>query len=171
MRPERLLTDSNLRASRTRVWAAAVGLLALALSACSTVQPTPSPTGSPSATVSGPPVGGPGWTLLRTVKPAVLNEGLATAALGPGQFVLSITVVGGGSDGCNTPTIAGFQPSGTVLSAVIQRSPIAPGAICASASAVTFYVALDRSIVTPAITQLAISESCASGCVVPVPTP
>jgi hypothetical protein len=150
----------------------AIGLLALALGGCSTAQPTPSPTDTPSATDSGPPVGGPGWTLLRTLKPAVLNEGLATAALGPDQFVLSITVVGGGSDGCETPTLAGFRPSGTVLTAVIERSPTAPNTICTTAFAVTFYVALDRSIVTPAITQIALSENCATaGCVVPVPTP
>lgn len=149
----------------------AIGLLALPLSGCGTAQPTPSATDPPTATDSGPPVGGPGWTLLRTVKPAVLDEGLATAALGPGQFVLSITVPGGGSDGCRTPTLAGFQPSGTVLAAVIERTPIAPNSVCATASAVTFYVALDRSIVTPAITQIALSEGCASGCVVPVPTP
>jgi hypothetical protein len=126
----------------------------------------------PEATQSGPPVGGKGWTLLRTVRPAAVDEGLAIAPLGPEQYVLSITVRDGGSDGCNKPTLVGFQPSGTTLVAQIERSPESANAICATASAVTFYVGLDRGIVTPAIVQVALTDNCVNSvCSVLVPKP
>jgi hypothetical protein len=108
--------------------------------------------------------------LLRTVTPTAVDEGLAMAPLGPEQWVLSITVSGGGADGCNTPTLVGFRPSATTLVAEIERSPVSPDTICATASAVTFYVALDRGIVTAAIRQVALTDNCSSStCSVPVP--
>jgi hypothetical protein len=108
--------------------------------------------------------------LIRTVTPATVDEGLAIAPLGSEQWVLSITVTGGGSDGCDTPTLVGFQPSGPTLVAEIARSPTSPNTICAVTSAVTFYVALDRSVVTPAILQIGLTSNCSNAaCSVPVP--
>lgn len=140
----------------------AIALVVSAVSACSTPTPTPALTASPEVIPSAPPTGGNGWTLLRTVVPTAVNEGLAIASLGPDQWVLSITVDDGGSDGCNKATVVGFRRSRTTVVAEIERSAVQPNEICATASAVTFYVALDRTIVTPAILQVALSDTCAN---------
>lgn len=127
-------------------------LLVVAVWACS----------PPSSTPSGPPVGGNEWTLLRTVSPSVQEEGLAIAPLGRGQYVLSLTVRAGGSDGCDTPALAGFERSRTTLVAQIVRSPVSPNSICAITSDVTFYVALNRVVIAEGIDQVALNDSCQS---------
>jgi hypothetical protein len=110
--------------------------------------------------------------LVRTVSPSVEEEGLAIAALSRDQYVLSITVVGGGTDGCSTPTLTGFHPSGATLVADIARSPVAPNSICAINSTVTFYVVLDRGIVWARVAQVALSDSCQSApCPPPISVP
>lgn len=139
-------------------------LLASAVWACS----APSPTPPADATPSGPPVGGNEWTLLRTVSPSVEEEGLAIAPLGRDQYVLSITVAAGGSDGCNAPTLAGFDRSRTTLVAHIVRSPGSPNSTCATTSDVTFYVALNRVVSAEGIEQVALSDSCQ---IAPCPPP
>jgi hypothetical protein len=143
-------------------------LLASAVCACS----APSPTPHPEATQSGPPVGGNEWTLLRSVSPSVEEEGLAIAPLGPDQYVLSITVRAGGSDGCNTPALAGFERSRTTLVAQIVRSPVSPNSICATTSDVTFYVALNRVVSAEGVDQVALNDSCQSApCPAPISVP
>lgn len=147
-----------------RLWAPSILLLASVVWACSAASPTP----FPEATPSGPPVGGREWTLLRTVSPSVQEVGLAIAPLGPDQYVLSITVQAGGSDGCNAPTLAGFERSRTTLVAEIVRSPTSPNSFCATASDVTFYVALNRVFTSAGIAQVEVSDNCQSA---PCPTP
>jgi hypothetical protein len=143
-------------------------LLASAVCACSALSPSP----SPDATGSGPPVAGNEWTLLRTVSPSVEEEGLAIAPLGRDQYVLSITVRAGGSDGCNTPALAGFDRSRTTLVAQIVRSPVSPNSICATVSNVTFYVALNRVVSAEGIDQVALNDSCQSApCPPPISVP
>ena len=143
--------------ARPVAWASIV-LLASLVWACSGPPPTPSDQGSPAGT----PAGGQGWTLLRTISPSTSDEGLGIARLGPDEYVVSITVKAGGSDGCNTPTLAGFERSRTTLVAGIVRSPTPANEICATASTVTFYVALDRVLLSSAIVDVALSDDCAN---------
>jgi hypothetical protein len=143
-------------------------LLASLVWACSGPSPTPLPEPSPTGT----PAGGQGWTLLRTISPSTSEEGLGIAALGPDEYVVSITVKAGGSDGCNTPTLAGFERSRTTLVAGIVRSPTPANEVCATASTVTFYVALDRVLLSSAIVDVAVSDDCPnSPCPAPVQVP
>ncbi len=149
-----------------RVWAPSILLLASVLSGCS--QPTPTPT--PEATESPQLVAGSGWTLLRTVSPTPIIEGIAIAPLGADQYVVSVTVRGGGADGCGAPVFTGFQPSGATLLAQIVRSPASDS--CAVASAITFYVALDRVVVPDTVVRVAIGDNCeGSTCTAQVPRP
>lgn len=143
---------------------AGILLIATVLSGCGeTATPTPSPEGS-----SSQPAGDAGWTLLRTVSPTLVTEGIAVAAFGADQYLVSVTVSGAGADGCASPTLVGFQPSGTTLVAQITRSPTSDS--CAVTSAVTYYVALDRVLLPNSIVRIAIGEPCeGTGCAAPIP--
>ena len=138
-------------------------LLACMLSGCT--QPAPTPT--PEATESPQPVAGNGWTLLRTVSPAPINEGIAIAPFGQDQYVVSVTVRGGGADGCAAPTFVGFAPRGPALVVLIVRSPASDA--CAVTSAITYYVAIDRAIVTDTVSRVMVDECDGPGCSAPIP--
>jgi hypothetical protein len=149
-------------------WVRALPILLLAwvLSACG--QTTPSPTPAPSGPVQ--PVTGTGWTLLRAVSPTPVNEGIGIAPLGADQYLVSITVPGGGVDGCAAPTFVGFDAVGTTLVARIVRSPTSDS--CAVDSAVTYYVAVDRAIVPGTVDRVAMNEPCEGpACTAAVPRP
>ena len=140
-----------------RSWATSILLLAGVLSGCSQRTQTPNAAGS-------------GWTVLRVVSPTPVVEGIGIAPLGSDQFLVSVTVRGGGVDGCAAPTFTGFEPVGSTLVARIVRSPASD--TCAVTSAITFYVALDRVILPDTVEQIAIGDNCEDpACRAPVPRP
>jgi len=108
--------------------------------------------------------------LLRTVSPTPVIEGVAIAPLGRDQYVVSVTVAGAGTGGCDAPVFTGFVPSGTTLVAQIARGPMTDN--CAIVSSVTFYVALDRLVVPDTAVRVVVGDPCEGpNCSDPIPRP
>jgi hypothetical protein len=149
-----------------RFLALPVWLLACVLIGCNSASATPAAPASQSAQ----PLAGPGWTLLRTASQTPNIEGIAITPLGADQYLVSVTVRGPGADGCGTPVFTGFEPSGSTLVAEIARSPM--NDTCATASSITFYVAVNRAIVPDNIVRVAVGDHCEGPtCVDEVPRP
>ena len=145
--------------------AASILLFAWVLAGCNQASPSTAP---PEPSASSQPVAGNGWTLLRTVSPTLVFEGVAVAPLGADQYLVSLTVSGAGSGGCASPTFTGFQAVGTTLVAQFTRSP-APET-CAVISAVTFYVALDRLTLQRGVDRIGTNQPCEGvRCTAPIP--